>query len=57
MILECHNAFGNLEPGDEIEVPDDSEFDTAYFHEKNEAAPPPPEDPPAEEETPAPAGE
>ena len=31
MLLYCVNAFGNCAPGDEIEVPDDALFDTAYF--------------------------
>ena len=31
MILVCVHAFGNFEPGDEVEVPDDANFDRAYF--------------------------
>ena len=31
MLLRCTNAFGNAEPGDEVEVPDGAIFDTAYF--------------------------
>jgi hypothetical protein len=39
MILVCVNAFGNFEPGDEIEMPDDAEFDHAFFKAKPEAKP------------------
>lgn len=31
MILVCVHAFGNFEPGDEVEVPDGANFDTAFF--------------------------
>jgi hypothetical protein len=34
MLLECVNAFGNFAPGDEVEVPDDALFDTAFFRRK-----------------------
>jgi hypothetical protein len=34
MILVCINAFGNFEPGDEIEMPDGTEFDHAFFNAK-----------------------
>lgn len=33
MQLRCKNAFGNFEPGDEVEVPDGAEYDHAYFEE------------------------
>lgn len=47
MILVCYNAFGNKVPGDEVEVPDGSEYDAAYFKEK--AAEPPAPQVPAQE--------
>jgi hypothetical protein len=33
MILVCINSFGNFAPGDEIEMPDGTEFDHAFFNE------------------------
>lgn len=33
MLLRCHTPFGNFVPGDEIEVPDGAEFDTAHFEQ------------------------
>lgn len=33
MLLRCTHAFGNFEPGDEVEVPDGATFDTAHFEE------------------------
>lgn len=35
MILVCHRAFGNNEPGDEREVPDGVIYDRAYYHERD----------------------
>ena len=32
--LEFTQAFGNFNPGDEIEVEDDAVFDTLYLREK-----------------------
>lgn len=34
MILVCVNPFGNFVPGDEVLVPDDAVFDTAFFAAK-----------------------
>ena len=42
MLLRCVNAFGNFAPGDEVEVPDDALFDTAYFRREEPKAKPAP---------------
>lgn len=39
MILVCVNTFGNFEPGDEVTVPDDVEFDSAFFVAKGDKSP------------------
>lgn len=31
MLIRCVRAFGNFQPGDEVEVPDGAIFDRAYF--------------------------
>lgn len=36
MLLRCHDAFGNFEPGEEVEVPDGAAFDQAHFEEVTE---------------------
>lgn len=36
MILVNVNEFGNFKPGDEVEVPDGSTFDSTYFRVKPE---------------------
>jgi hypothetical protein len=33
MLLRCTHAFGNFEPGDEIEVPAGALYDGAHFKE------------------------
>lgn len=44
MMLKCINPFGNFRPGQEVLVPDDSIYDSAYFElapdvEEKELAP------------------
>ena len=39
MVLRCTHAFGNFKPGDEVEVPDGSEFDHAYFEQDTNVRP------------------
>lgn len=34
MTLVCIKAFGSLIPGDEVEVPENSKFDTGHFRAK-----------------------
>lgn len=51
MQLRCVRAFGNFEPGDEVEVPDGAAFDGTYFEKAElERAPVVEDDGDAEEE-------
>lgn len=31
MIIRCIHPFGNFNPGDELEIPDEAVFDETYF--------------------------
>lgn len=50
MQLRCVRAFGNFQPGEEVEVPDGAGFDAVYFEKaESEEAPVVENDEPEEE--------
>jgi hypothetical protein len=36
VLLECIRAFGNVKPGETVEVPEGAVFDTFYFKQADE---------------------